>query len=78
MTACENHEALTQRCAATEARVDSMEDWVEKLEDKIDELQRTLNDINQQISRVYGMARLAAWLVGLAGTGATVWKILAG
>lgn len=77
MSLCENHESLTQRCASTDARVDGIEDWVEKLEGKIDELQRTLNDINQQISRVYGMARLAAWLVGLAGTGATVWRIMA-
>lgn len=78
MTACENHEALTQRCAATDARVDGIEDWVDKLEGKIDELQKTLNDVNQQISRVYGMARLAAWLFGLATTGATVYRILAG
>lgn len=78
MGTCENHEALTRRCAATEARVEGMEEWVAKLEDKIDELQKTLNDINQQISKAYAIARFCAWLLGLAGTAATVWRVAVG
>lgn len=75
---CENHEALTRRCAATDARMEGMENWVGKLEDKIDELQRTLNDINLAISRAYGMVRLAVWLAGLAASGVALAKFMKG